>query len=439
MTGPIKKEVLSSNSLNVFYGPSVINEPLISTNDLIDNDFILHSANLNFQNKKNRNFNLSKAFYGFTLVESFETSKDQNALNNNHLANLTYYDTDKISQATYVRIPYIHNLPDPEQFDSDAAKNDLIRSHSLCFLDPTVMDQTTKIPANTIVKVVFTDENLSFGYIISDPITFGQSLIGRVIAPTPGTTPSDSSETSSDSTEAEGTPTPVITPGDRTIDGNQIAFIKAHNYTERDTNKVAIVIHTTEGMHGSASSRAERINFANGRCANRCSGTARSIAEYFQQEIQNHDNDGRQIRASAHYVVDKLEVIQCVKEQDSAWHAKDNSCGFSSVSIGIEVVGSAYYNDQTWSNEYSKKQLLLLAKLCSQICKNYSIPVVHRTDANIDKDAMCRNPESFPKGFYGHTDVTKGFKVSGGHFDPGPNFPWNYFLQLVSEELAKLP
>ena len=52
-----KKEVLSSNSLNVFYGPSVINEPLISTNDLIDNDFILHSANLNFQNKKNRNFN----------------------------------------------------------------------------------------------------------------------------------------------------------------------------------------------------------------------------------------------------------------------------------------------------------------------------------------------------------------------------------------------
>jgi hypothetical protein len=44
------------------------------------------------------------------------------------------------------------------------------------------------------------------------------------------------------------------------------------------------------------------------------------------------------------------------------------------------------------------------------------------------------------RGIFGHIDVTNaGYSHSAGHYDPGPNFPWDHFLVRVNEILHPAP
>jgi len=174
MPGPINRSLLAANSLNPFFEPSNANEPLMLFEDLVNDQTLLYRANLSYLNKQNRVVDLSKPYYGITIGESFTVSTEINAINNNILGNVGYHDTGKVSQAVYVRIPFIHFLPDPDEFDGESPaiqnlKKSIREGHTLCFPDPTVMDPSSVIKENTVVKIMFTDENLTTGFIISDP------------------------------------------------------------------------------------------------------------------------------------------------------------------------------------------------------------------------------------------------------------------------------
>jgi hypothetical protein len=51
--------------------------------------------------------------------------------------------------------------------------------------------------------------------------------------------------------------------------------------------------------------------------------------------------------------------------------------------------------------------------------------------------AAWDNFPSGPKGIVGHVDCTKAYPEDGGdHTDPGPEFPWDVFLDLVKQEMT---
>jgi N-acetyl-anhydromuramyl-L-alanine amidase AmpD len=41
-------------------------------------------------------------------------------------------------------------------------------------------------------------------------------------------------------------------------------------------------------------------------------------------------------------------------------------------------------------------------------------------------------------GIIGHNDVTVAFRIKGGHSDPGKNFPWDDFIDMVESEYSLL-
>ena len=128
-------------------------------------------------------------------------------------------------------------------------------------------------------------------------------------------------------------------------------------------------------------------------------------------------------QASAHYCVDSGLVVQCVLEKDVAWHAP----GANSNGIGIEHSGYARQTAEEWADDYSECMLALSAKLTAEICTRYSIPVVRLTVDDLRSKA---------RGLCGHVDVTNAFNGGRGHTDPGPHFPWEHYLELVSAAMV---
>ena len=170
--------------------------------------------------------------------------------------------------------------------------------------------------------------------------------------------------------------------------------IPAKNYTKCASRRVSlIVIHTAEVPEKK--------------------GAAKSIANYFAGK------SGPAPQASAHYCVDEDEVVQSVPENDIAWHAP----GANSNGIGIELAGYAKQTAADWSDPYSQATLHRAAVLVAELCRKYSIPVTHLESSDVLKNMS---------GITGHGDVSNAYKKST-HWDPGPNFPWGRFLDMILE------
>jgi N-acetyl-anhydromuramyl-L-alanine amidase AmpD len=122
-------------------------------------------------------------------------------------------------------------------------------------------------------------------------------------------------------------------------------------------------------------------------------------------------------QVSAHYCVDAGTVIQCVREQDVAWHAR----GGNATSIGIELAGMAGQGSHDWEDAYSDAVLARAAELTADVCRRHRIPV-----RRLGPDRL----RAGGRGITGHADVTEAFGKSD-HWDPGPGFPWEAFLRRV--------
>lgn len=155
-----------------------------------------------------------------------------------------------------------------------------------------------------------------------------------------------------------------------------------------------IVIHTTQGHEISRS--------------------ARNSAAWFKNPLS---------KASAHFVIDADEIIQCVPIDQIAWHA-GKANGFS---IGLEIVGDARQALQQWIDPYSVATLKRTAALAADLCIRDSIEVRKLTRDELAAHG-AGDPEA-PTGFVGHDDVSA--VLGGTHYDPGPNFPWLDFMYAI--------
>jgi hypothetical protein len=174
-------------------------------------------------------------------------------------------------------------------------------------------------------------------------------------------------------------------------------FVQARNYTRvggRDIN--LIVVHDMEAP--------ERLN------------TAENVAAWFAGSTAP--------RASAHYNIDADSIVQSVRDMDVAWHAP----GANHNGIGLEHAGYARQSRAEWLDDYGLRMLRLSARLTAELCAKYEIPV-----RRVTYDGL----RAGVRGITGHHDVSLAF-VRSSHWDPGPDFPWDFYLEMVKAELSKI-
>lgn len=179
-----------------------------------------------------------------------------------------------------------------------------------------------------------------------------------------------------------------------------LKWVEPRSWTNANRTSVQlIVIHTTEG-HEAASSAEDGAAYD----ARRTDGT------------------------STHYFHDQDSTVQCVRTNDVAHTARRQG---NLRGIQHELCGRAGQSAAQWDDAASRGTLRQAARQAARDAKKWGIPVRHLTVQQV-RDGL--------KGFCGHWDVTRAFpQDDGSHTDPGPNFPWSDFLNMVREELAPKP
>lgn len=142
--------------------------------------------------------------------------------------------------------------------------------------------------------------------------------------------------------------------------------------------------------------------------------TAENVARYFATT---------RTVASAHVNVDNNSAVRSVADSDTAYAAP----GANADGLQLEIAGYARQTRAQWLDAYSQAALKQAAKVAADWCKKYNIPPVRLTRAEL---------KAGKKGITQHVDVSAVYKRSD-HHDPGPNFPWDYFLAAVKEELGQ--
>lgn len=159
--------------------------------------------------------------------------------------------------------------------------------------------------------------------------------------------------------------------------------------------------------HGGTQTAVTRI-VIHGTVSPTVRGGARSVANYFKTVSRP---------ASAHYVVDPGEVVQCVRENTVAYHAPPNT-----GSIGIELCDPQKGASSRWDDAGHEAMLKLAADLVRDVAKRWGVPLRRLTVADL---------KAGRKGICGHVDVSNAFGQTD-HSDPGTGFPWARFMQLVT-------
>jgi N-acetyl-anhydromuramyl-L-alanine amidase AmpD len=143
--------------------------------------------------------------------------------------------------------------------------------------------------------------------------------------------------------------------------------------------------------------------------------TAESIANYFKTMPDNR-------KASAHICIDNDSIVQCVPDNSVAYGAP----GANNDGIQIELAGYGKQTRAQWLDDYGQQMLDLAAEVVAQYCLKYDIPVAHLTNAQLSQGE---------KGIVGHAQVSEVYQESD-HTDPGPSFPWDYFIPRISAHLT---
>lgn len=166
-----------------------------------------------------------------------------------------------------------------------------------------------------------------------------------------------------------------------------MAQIQSANYSSRNGQKIIwVAIHTTEGILD-----------------------ADDLGKYFQPASR---------QASSHAGADRNKVVSYVDDQYAAWTLRNGN----QRSLNIEIGGFAAWSRNKWlTEEYAR--LVQAAKWVSWKCDQYGIPKVHIGPAGV---------RASQKGIITHDDYTKGTN-DGSHWDPGPGFPMDVFINLVNE------
>jgi hypothetical protein len=140
--------------------------------------------------------------------------------------------------------------------------------------------------------------------------------------------------------------------------------------------------------------------------------TAENVAHYLSNTS---------VRASAHYCIDNDSIVQCVKEEDRAWHAPPNP-----NSIGLEHAGYARQSPAEWKDSFSSAMLELSATFCASLCRKYNVPPVWLSALDL---------QSGKRGITSHYNVVLAWHKSD-HTDPGGGFPSYQYCTRVQQLLG---
>lgn len=162
--------------------------------------------------------------------------------------------------------------------------------------------------------------------------------------------------------------------------------ILTKNYSSRNGQRVRlIVIHTTEGIRKNS-----------------------DLEAFF----------ARSNNASSHVAIDNNGILQMLPYNVASWTLRSGNA----VSENAEICGFAKTTRDEWFKNY-RGSLDNAAKWIAERCKANGIPIVKLSPADV---------RAGKAGVIGHHDWTVGMK-DGSHWDPGPNFPWDYVINKARE------
>jgi hypothetical protein len=161
-------------------------------------------------------------------------------------------------------------------------------------------------------------------------------------------------------------------------------WIPSPNYSSRGGSSVRIVVvHTAEGAT-----------------------TYQSLGNFFAN---------RSAQVSSHTGIDDTPntIGEYVKPPDKAWTA----AAYNPAAIQTELCGFASWTPATWAKHPT--MLENCAAWIREECQRYGLPIVKLNAAQAQAGG---------RGVCGHVDLGRG---GGGHWDPGPSFPWTDVINMA--------
>lgn len=135
------------------------------------------------------------------------------------------------------------------------------------------------------------------------------------------------------------------------------------------------------------------------------------------EDVANFFKNGPASKGSAHYCYDNDSEIQCVLDKDVA----NSAPGANHDGLHHELAGYARQSQADWRDMFSDALLARAAVNVYAKCKEYNNPTTWLSDAEI---------QAGKSGICDHAAISRIYKRST-HTDVGPNFPKDYFVDLV--------
>ncbi|MGH3882101.1 MAG: N-acetylmuramoyl-L-alanine amidase [Pseudonocardiaceae bacterium] len=142
--------------------------------------------------------------------------------------------------------------------------------------------------------------------------------------------------------------------------------------------------------------------------------TAENLAAYL---------DRPSTQASYHKICDDDSTVRYLPDSVASWSIRSGN----SRALNLCLTGWARWTRGQWLDHAG-----MLRRAAGEVaawCDRYEIPVRKLTPTQVAADHL---------GIIGHWDWTLG-KRDGTHTDPGPNFPWDVFIELVKTGTAIEP
>lgn len=140
-------------------------------------------------------------------------------------------------------------------------------------------------------------------------------------------------------------------------------------------------------------------------------GSASGAVSWFQNPNSN---------VSAHYTIAQDgHRYQSVSDLNVAWHAGGQN--YNDWSIGVEHGGYV-------SGNYEEVQYQESAEIVSFVCDQYNVPKQHPTGV-----APCDAANPANGGIIGHHQVPEYDCWYNDHTDPGGNWDWGHYIDLVND------
>lgn len=149
------------------------------------------------------------------------------------------------------------------------------------------------------------------------------------------------------------------------------------------------------------------------------------------RSVRTAEDCGREFQAtkvkkSAHIGVDTDSIVQYVKDNNVAYACP----GLNHNGIHIELAG---FQRQTLA-EWEDRDGRLILERAAEAAAHYTLKYPLITPWHLTDEELHRGLKG---GIVGHDQGSRVFKISD-HTDPGPNFPWTHFTQMVQEQRRRI-